>query len=151
MLNVKWPPKPEEVWLEGLSYQSVSAGEGPQDWRKLLAWINHSRLDSRNYQQLEDFFVHGGTKDRADTVYIQGKRRQVMQQWWHPGNLATLVFWDWLTGYGRKPSRTVWISLAIILVGMLFSTPTTLTPPFWAAGHGFWMTGFGKSESSGSF
>ena len=130
MLNVKWPPKPEEVWLEGLSYQSVSAGEGPQDWRKLLAWINHSRLDSRNYQQLEDFFVHGGTRDRADTVYIQGKRRQVMQQWWHPGNLATLVFWDWLTGYGRKPSRTVWISLAIILVGMLFFDPNNFDPSF---------------------
>jgi uncharacterized protein YjbI with pentapeptide repeats len=130
MLNVAWPANPEDVWLEGLTYQSVSAGEGPQDWRKLLDWINHSRYDSRNYQQLEDFFLHGGTKARADTVYIQGKRRQVMQQWWRPGNLATLVFWDWLTGYGRKPSRTVWISLAIVLVGMLFFDPNNFDPSF---------------------
>ena len=130
MLNVVWPANPEDVWLEGLTYQSVSAGEGPRDWRKLLAWINHSRYDNRNYQQLEDFFLHGGTKDRADTVYIQGKRRQVMQQWWRPGNLATLVFWDWLTGYGRKPYRTVWISLAIVLVGMLFFDPNNFDPSF---------------------
>jgi hypothetical protein len=130
MLDVEWPANPEEVWLEGLTYQSVSAGEGPEDWQKLLAWIDHSRLDNRNYQQLEDFFLHGGAKNRADTVYIQGKRRQVMQQWWRPGNLATLVFWDWLTGYGRKPSRTVWISLAIILAGMLFFDPSNFEPSF---------------------
>jgi hypothetical protein len=53
-----------------------------------------------------------------------------MQQWWRPGNLATLVFWDWLTGYGRKPSRTVWISLAIVLVGMLFFDPNNFDPSF---------------------
>ena len=117
MLNVAWPANPEEVWLEGLTYQSVSAGEGPQDWQKLLAWINHSRFDNRNYQQLEDFFLHGGTKDRADTVYIEGKRREVMQKWWHPYNLATLVFWDGLAGYGKKPARTLWVSLLIVLIG----------------------------------
>jgi Pentapeptide repeats (9 copies) len=130
MLNVVWPANPEEVWLEGLTFQNVSAGEGPQDWQKLLAWVNHSRFDSRNYRQLEDYFLHGGTKDRADTVYIQGKRREVMQQWWRPGNLATFVFWDMLTGYGRKPFRTVWISLIIILVGMLFFDPNNFDPSF---------------------
>ena len=130
MLNVAWPANPGDVWLEGLTYQSVSAGEGPQDWRQLLDWINHSRYDNRNYQQLEDFFLHGGSKNRADTVYIQGKRRQVMQQWWRPGNLATLIFWDYLTGYGRKPSRTVWVSLAIVLLGMLFFDPGNFDPSF---------------------
>ena len=44
MIEVGWPAKPEQIWLEGLSYQSLSAGEGPQDWRKLLAWVNDSRL-----------------------------------------------------------------------------------------------------------
>jgi hypothetical protein len=117
MLNVAWPANPEEVWLEGLTYQNVSAGEGPQDWQKLMAWVNHSRFDSRNYQQLKDFFLHGGTKDRADTVYIEGKRREVMQKWWHPYNLATLIFWDGLAGYGKKPARTLWVSLLIVFIG----------------------------------
>lgn len=145
MLNVAWPANPEEVWLEGLTYQSVSAGESPQDWQKLLGWVSHSRFDSRNYRQLEEFFLHGGEKDRADTVYIQGKRREVMQKWWHPYNLATLVFWDGLAGYGRKPARTVWISLAIVLVGTLFFDPKNFDPSFlggwkWLLSGSVWKT-----------
>jgi hypothetical protein len=130
LLNVAWPPNPEEVWLEGLTYQSVSAGEGSQDWHKLLAWVNHSRFDSRNYQQLEDFFLHGGTKDRADTVYIEGKRREVMQKWWHPYNLATLIFWDGLAGYGKKPARTLWVSLFIVFIGTFVFDYRNFDPNF---------------------
>ncbi|MFA4903380.1 MAG: hypothetical protein WC600_11640 [Desulfobaccales bacterium] len=130
MLNVAWPANPEEVWLEGLTYQSVSAGEGPQDWQRLLAWVNHSRFDNRNYQQLEDFFLHGGTKDRANTVYIEGKRREVMQKWWHPYNLATLVFWDGLAGYGKKPARTLWVSLLIVCIGTFVFDYRNFDPNF---------------------
>ncbi len=130
MLNVAWPANPEQVWLEGLTYQSVSAGEGPQDWQKLLAWINHSRFDNRNYQQLEDFFLHGGTQDRANTVYIEGKRREVMQKWWHPYNLATLVFWDGLAGYGKKPARTLWVSLLIVFIGTFVFDHRNFDPSF---------------------
>jgi len=130
LLNVTWPPQSEEVWLEGLTYQSVSAGEGPQDWLKLLAWLNRSRFDSRNYSQLEAFFRHGGYQDRADEVYIEGKRRETLQQWWRPDKLATLIFWDGLAGYGRKPSRTVWISLVIVLVGIFFFDHRNFDPGF---------------------
>jgi uncharacterized protein YjbI with pentapeptide repeats len=130
MLDVAWPANPADVWLEGLTYQSVSAGEGPQDWQKLLAWVNQSRFDSRNYQQLEDFFLHGGTKDRADTVYIEGKRREVMQKWWHPYNLATLIFWDGLAGYGKKPARTLWVSLLIVFIGTFVFDYRNFDPNF---------------------
>jgi hypothetical protein len=145
MLNVDWPANSEELWQEGLIYQSVSAGEGPQEWKKLLAWINQSRFDSRNYRQLEDFFLRGGAKGLADTVYIQGKRREIVQEWWHPGNLATLVFWDGLAGYGRKPSRTLWISLIIISVGMYFFDPKNFDPSFlggwnWLLNGSVWKT-----------
>jgi uncharacterized protein YjbI with pentapeptide repeats len=130
MMDVTWPANPEEVWPEGLTYQSVSAGEGPQDWQKLLAWLNYSRMDTRGYRQLEDFFQHGGYKDRAVTVYIQGNRREVLQKWWHPGNLATLIFWDGLAGYGKKPARTLWVSLLIVLIGTIFFDPRNFDPSF---------------------
>ncbi|MCK9377859.1 MAG: pentapeptide repeat-containing protein [Syntrophobacterales bacterium] len=130
LLNAVWPAHPDSVWLEGLTYQSVSAGEGPRDWQKLLAWVNHSRFDSRNYQQLEDYFLHGGQKDRADTAYIEGKRREVMQKWWHPYNLATLVFWDALAGYGKKPARTLWVSLLIVCIGMFVFDHRNFDPGF---------------------
>jgi hypothetical protein len=145
MINVAWPQQADRVWLEGLTYQSVSAGEGPGDWAKLLAWIDHSRLDTRNYSQLETFFRQGGYQDRADTIHIQGRRRVALEQWWRPDNLATLIFWDALAGYGKKPGRTFWISLAIVLLGMLFFDPKNFDPTFlggwtWLLNGNVWRT-----------
>jgi hypothetical protein len=122
-IGVTWPQPRDAVWIEGLTYQSISAGEGPEDWRKLLTWLNHSRFDSRSYKQLEDFFKHGGYSDRADEIFIQASRRETMEAWWRPTNLATLIFWDLLTGYGRRPSRTFWISLIIIGLGCFIFDP----------------------------
>ena len=122
-IGVTWPQPRDTVWIEGLTYQSISAGEGPDDWRTLLAWLNHSRFDSRSYNQLEDFFKRGGYGDRADEIFIQANRRETMEKWWRPTNLATLIFWDFLTGYGRRPSRTFWISLAIVCIGCFIFDP----------------------------
>jgi hypothetical protein len=130
MLNVSWPADPEQVWLEGLTYQALSAGEGPHDWEKLAAWVGRSRFDSRNYSQLADYFKHGGYQDRADAVYIQGQRREALDQWWRPDHLATLIFWDALAGYGKKPGRTFWLSLIIVLVGTRFFDHRNFDPSF---------------------
>jgi hypothetical protein len=145
MLDVTWPANPEQVWLEGLTYQALSAGEGPHDWRKLLAWVGQSRFDSRNYSQLTDYFKHGGYQDRADAVYIQGQRRQALEQWWRPDHLATLIFWDGLAGYGKKPGRTFWLSLIIVLVGTRFFDPRNFDPSFlggwtWMLNGNIWRT-----------
>ena len=125
-----WPQKPEGLWLEGLTYQSLGAGADREDWQALLTWVEQSRYDTRNYGQLETYFKQGGYKDRADEVYIKGQRREVLRQWWRPDNLATLIFWDLLAGYGRKPGRTVWISLIIVLVGMLVFGEKNFDPTF---------------------
>ncbi len=122
-IGVKWPEHQDALWIEGLTYQSVSAGEGPEDWRKLLVWLDHSRFDTRSYNQLEDFYKRGGYGDRADEIYIQANRRETLEKWWRPTNLATLIFWDILTGYGRKPSRTFWISLTIVIIGAFVFDP----------------------------
>jgi len=145
MINVTWPQQADQVWLEGLIYQGLSAGEGPGDWAKLLAWINHARLDTRNYSPLETFFRQGGYQDRADTVYIQGRRRVALEQWWRPDHLATLIFWDGLAGYGKKPGRTFWLSLLIVLVGTLFFDPKNFDPSFlggwtWLLNGNIWRT-----------
>ena len=122
-VGVTWPEPRDAVWIEGLTYQSVSAGEGSEDWRKLMAWLDHSRFDTRSYNQLEDFYKRGGYGDRADDIYIQANRRQTLEKWWRPANLATFIFWDVLTGYGRKPGRTFWISLTIVIIGCFVFDP----------------------------
>ena len=60
-VGVTWPEQRDAVWTEGLTYQSVSAGEGSEDWRQLLTWLEHSRFDTRSYNQLEDFYNAAAT------------------------------------------------------------------------------------------
>ncbi|NJD63474.1 MAG: hypothetical protein FIA93_12235 [Deltaproteobacteria bacterium] len=146
LIDVGWPSDPGEIWLEGLAYQSVSAGEGPEDWKRLLAWLDRSRLDSRNYNQLDTFFRRGGDIDRADQVYIAGHRRETLRQWWRPDKLATLIFWDGLAGYGRKPSRTVWIALMIVLVGTIFFDHENFDPSF--VGGWKWLLDGGRVKKA---
>jgi uncharacterized protein YjbI with pentapeptide repeats len=146
MLNVSWPTQPDQLWLEGLTYQALSAGEGPQDWRKLVGWVNQSRFDTRNYSQLEAYFRHGGYQDRADEVHIQGNRRQNLEQWWRPDHLATLIFWDGLAGYGRRPGRTFWLSLLIVLVGTGFFDHKNFDPSF--VGGWRWLLDGSRSKTA---
>jgi len=94
---------------------------------------------------LETFFRQGGYQDRADTVYIEGRRRVALDQWWRPDHLATLIFWDGLAGYGKKPGRTFWLSLLIVLVGTLFFDPKNFDPSFlggwtWLLNGNIWRT-----------
>jgi hypothetical protein len=135
LIKVAWPPKPDRVWLDEMTYQAITARdkpeeEKPSDWLKLLALVNLSRFNTQNYTQLQAYFQRRGEMDRADAVYIAGKRREAMQKWWRPDNLATLIFWDGLAGYGRKPGRTFWISLFIVLVGTLFFDHRNFDPSF---------------------
>ena len=143
--NTTWPRKPESLWLEGLTFQSVGTGADREDWQALLAWVEQGRYDTRNYSLLETFFKQGGYKDRADEVYIKGQRREVLQQWWRPGNLATLIFWDLLAGYGRKPVRTFWIGLVIVLVGTLVFSEKNFDPTF--IGNWNWLREGGRERA----
>jgi len=135
LIKVKWPTPPDKVWLDDMTYQNISAREqvneeGPQDWRKLLDLANISNFNTQNYMQLESYFQRRGDKGQADAVYIAGKRREVMQKWWHPYNLATLVFWDGLAGYGKKPARTLWVSLLIVFMGTFVFDYRNFDPNF---------------------
>jgi hypothetical protein len=135
LTKVAWPRTGDKVWLDEMTYQAIHARdnlaeENPQDWRKLLDLLQISRFNTQNYSQLESYFKRRGEQDRADEVFIQGKRRENLEKWWRPTNLATFIFWDLLAGYGRKPSRTLWISLSIVLLGMLFFDPKNFDPSF---------------------
>jgi hypothetical protein len=145
LLKVKWPGAPNRAWLDEMTYQTIAARdrleeEAPGDWLKLLGLVNQSAFSTQNYHQLESYFQRRGEKDRADEVYIQGKRRETMQKWWQPGNLATLVFWDGLAGYGKKPVRTLWVSLLIVFLGTLVFDHRNFDPSF-LGGWGWLLSG----------
>jgi hypothetical protein len=131
-----WPdPKAgdERVYLDGLTYQSLTTRSEPhkaEKWQELLDWLGYSRFQAQNFQELDAFFQRGGLRKWADKAFIAGKRRELGKlPWWHPGRWLTKVFWDWLAGFGRKPARTFWPALALVLLGWLVFHPAG--QPFW--------------------
>jgi hypothetical protein len=140
MVEVDWPEprdRGKRVYLDGLTYESITARkepDKPEEWPKLLAWLGLSRFNTQNYQELDGFFQRGGLRPWADKVHMAGKRRELGKlKWWNPGRWLTRFFWGWLAGYGRKPGRVFWPSLALVLLGWLIFQPVCLEPQHWLA------------------
>jgi uncharacterized protein YjbI with pentapeptide repeats len=123
---VSWPPKQNMFNLEGTTYQQLKATkevDGPQDWDQIFELANNSRFNIQNYEHLKSYMERYGHKTEADNIFIQGKRRELREQWnwlnpitWLSSSF-TFIFWDLLTGYGRHPYRTLGVGLLIILIG----------------------------------
>ncbi|MDD3581179.1 MAG: hypothetical protein PHW74_09180 [Desulfobacca sp.] len=120
--NVIWPQQKDAVVLNGMEYQFIRAGEEGKDWPALIEWIGLSRFDTRNYKQLETYLQRSGYETEADKVYIMMKRRELENRGL-VGRWATRIFWDWLAGYGRRPSHIFLASLVIFLTGTLVFKP----------------------------
>ncbi len=121
-----WPAAQDghpQVYLDGLTYESLTTRNEPrkaEKWQEVLDWLGCSRFNTQNYGQLDAFFQRAGLRKWADKTYIAGKRRELGRlPWWHPGRWLTKVFWDWPAGFGRKPARTFWPAMALVLLGWL--------------------------------
>src|SRR5208337_4121506 len=126
LVELGWPAPQgghKRVYLDGLTYQSLTTRTEPrkaEKWQELLDWLGCSRFNAQNFQELDAFFQRAGLRKWADKTYIAGKRRELAKlTWWHPGRWLTKIFWDWPAGFGRKPGRTFWPALALVLIGWL--------------------------------
>jgi len=131
LMAVTWPASPDEVWLDGLTYIALSTRADPKttgDWEPLLQWLQHSRFNPQNYAQLEDYFRRCGRQGWADTVFIAGRRRALEFQPSPWRRAMVRFFWDFLTRYGRKPGRTLWASLLVVLLGAFWFDPRLINP-----------------------
>ncbi|MEW6387805.1 MAG: hypothetical protein AB1491_09865 [Thermodesulfobacteriota bacterium] len=147
--GVRWPLGGElRVQLDGLTYGEIIVTAAPKSkqpaayrtYHTPLKLVNNSSPNSQNYAQLEAFYKRGGKEDTAEEVFIQGKRREWWpKKWWgwlSPTNWATLIFWDGLAGYGRKPERTFLASLLVVLLGAFIFNPDYLDKKNWLAQWG---------------
>jgi hypothetical protein len=126
----------KNINLEGMTYSDIYAGK---DYKNLLTLLDGSPYHAQPYKMLESFLDGQGHKEKADEVFIRGKRRELNQsKWWNPGRMATLIFWDWLAGYGRKPGRTLWVGLVLFGLGIYFFTPPNLREDHWLAQTSFY-------------
>jgi uncharacterized protein YjbI with pentapeptide repeats len=133
-----WPDPRDghkRVFLDGLAYQSLNTkpeakSESEESWPEILGWLQQSAFNTQNYGQLDAFFQRGGLRKWADKAFIAGKRRELSElPWWNPARWLIQFFWGVLAGYGRKPGRTFWPALALVLLGWLV---------FHAAGQPLW-------------
>lgn len=125
--------KNTEIYLDGMSYDSLTTKARPEqveNWPALLAWLSLSHFNTQNYGQLDAFFQRCALRQWADKVHIAGKRRELGKlSWWTPARWLTQFFWGLLAGYGRKPGRTLWISLGLIIFGAFLLNPAEVLAP----------------------
>ncbi|MGA7579547.1 MAG: hypothetical protein ACLQUW_09245 [Desulfobaccales bacterium] len=126
LVEPEWPAPQDrdlKLYLDGLSYKSLTTRREPhkaEKWQELLDWLGCSRFNAQNYSQLDAFFERAGLRKWADKAFITGKRRELAKfPWWHPGRWLTKILWDWPAGFGRKPARTLWPALVLVLLGWL--------------------------------
>ena len=145
----------KEVYLDGMTYENLTTKTDAtisEKWPELLALLNLSRFNAKNYQKLGAFFQRCGLNNRADEVYISEKRREKRKrlqelrkiQWWHPNRWIiwltqwlTRFFWGLLAGYGRKPFRVFLISLGLMLLGACIFEPAQMLSPVMMQSIGF--------------
>jgi uncharacterized protein YjbI with pentapeptide repeats len=145
--EVKWPQQPsrEWLWMNGLSCQRVSAGEGTESWRKLLQLVDRAAYGTAYsadvYACFGDFYRREGYVREANQFSIAQKRREREEVLRGPEWVWSL-FLDWFVGYGRSPERALLWSVSIILLGMAIFRPGWMEPrttnlkadiysPFW--------------------
>ena len=147
LTNVKWPEREhrERLWLNGVGYRRISAGEARSSSSNLLALANHaahrSAYSADIYLSLAEFYRREGYPREANQFLIAQKRRE-REEVLHGMEWCWSLFLDWFVGYGRSPERALFWSIAIVLVGMLVFRPHRMEPrttnlktdfysPFW--------------------
>jgi hypothetical protein len=122
--NVTYPA----VILGGMTYQNINFG----DWKNLLILLERSPYQAQPYGNLIAFFQMSGYPDRADEVFIAGKRREWRESWsWEfwkwPFNIAKFIFIDIGVGYGHHSGRVFYFSALFVFIGtVIFSRPNVL-------------------------
>ena len=147
LTQVKWPDRDygEWLWLNGVGYQRISAGEERSSSSNLLALVDRaahrSAYSSDIYSSLAEFYRREGYPREANQFLIAQKRRE-RDEALHGVEWGWSLFLDWFVGYGRSPGRALLWSILIVSAGMLVFRPHRMEPrttnlktdfysPFW--------------------
>jgi hypothetical protein len=147
LMLVKWPKREygEWLWLNGVGYQRISAGDERSSSSNLLALVNRAAhrtaYSSDIYSSLAEFYRHEGYPREANQFLIAQKRRE-RDEALHGMEWCWSLFLDWFVGYGRSPERALFWSISIVLIGMIVFRPHRMEPrttnlktdfysPFW--------------------
>ncbi|RZM74424.1 hypothetical protein DYY88_23460 [Leptolyngbya iicbica LK] len=115
----QWP-QPGKLRIEGFTYEKLSP-DSPTDSQYRLRWLQpqhgKGRFSPQPYTQLARVLQASGHEQEATEILI-GKQEAARQY----GNLSRFKwFWNWFLGktiaHGYKPTRALFMSLAVIIFG----------------------------------
>lgn len=115
VLELSLTGKPRHVIVAGLNYGDLEPGGVDVKLSTLIDSEKNKDYDAQSYSQLEDYYRLHGFPERADAVFIHRKQIERGRLSWPANWFSWLV--ELLVGYGRKPQRALYISLAIVLLG----------------------------------
>lgn len=102
--KVSWPSVPDDLRIDTMSYQYVTAGSERDTRENLMALVNQAKYSTSVYAYLEGFFRRQGYAEQADAVFFAQKKRAGKEvlgrysvEWWKNFLLSVLV------NYGRNP------------------------------------------------
>lgn len=132
--KVKWPVTHLDhpwLWLNGMTYQRISAGSEKDSWNNLYNLVQSTARQSAYsadiYASLEDYYRRLGYPSQANLFFRAQKQREREEvltgfAW------AWSYFLDWFVGYGRSPQRAIFWSVAIVGIGCLVFRPERMEP-----------------------
>ena len=132
--KVNWPVTHLDhpwLWLNGLTYQRISAGTEKDSWHNLYTLVQRTARQSAYsadiYTSLEDYYRRLGYPHQANLFFRAQKQREREEvltgfAW------AWSYFLDWFVGYGRSPQRAFFWSVAIVGIGCLVFRPKYMEP-----------------------
>ena len=143
--KVAWPPLKKEkgknvreVCLSEMTYNSISIDKPEDkdhgsdyteaDFTAIRNFVEDSPFNTQTYVQLEAFFRRIGKEDWANKVYIRMHDRDLEENYHvaDPVRWLEWLLWGRLAGYGKKPFRVFFISLALIILGACLFDPEYL-------------------------
>ncbi len=144
--QVAWPkPKLVEgkmvhkLCLSELTYNSLSINKPEdsdhssdytdKDFQAIKKFLEDSTFNTQAYVQLEAFFKSIGKESWANKAFIRMHDRDLEENyhWADPVRWLEWLFWGRLAGYGKKPFRVFFVSLALIILGACLFDPEHLT------------------------
>ena len=107
-----WPASSSSLVINDLSYQNIV----PDD-EASLNFIRRSTYNEEAYEHLEDYYRRLGRGSEADSIYIEYRWKQTEKSPWYERTGSYLL--KVLVGYGRRPWRTLLLSLIFIAAGTI--------------------------------
>lgn len=132
--KVHWPVTHLDhpwLWLNGMSYQRISAGSEKESWQNLHRLVQRTARQSAYsadiYASLDDYYRRLGYPSQANLFFRAQKQREREEVLTGLG-WAWSFFLDWFVGYGRSPQRAILWSVAIVGIGCLVFRPERMEP-----------------------